>query len=193
MRGYPTDLNDAEWAVLRLLPAAWTGRPRSRDLRPIVSGILYVLRAGCAWRLTPNDFGPWVTIHYYFRKWRDDGTWERRNHELRRRERVRQGREPEASAAIIDSQSGECLSVPSTALVRMCSDRFQSVPFSLPLSWAMGIPSLSSPVASTDFRGSRCASRWQAADRKSFRYFPIPLAGEDHANQSGATLLSRRI
>lgn len=104
--GYPTDLRDAEWAILQpLLPPAWTGRPRTRDLRQIVNGILYVLRAGCAWRLAPNEFGPWVTVYYYFRKWRDDGTWERLNHELRRRERIRQGRKPEATAAIIDSQS----------------------------------------------------------------------------------------
>ncbi|MCE5192071.1 MAG: transposase [Actinomycetia bacterium] len=78
--GYPADLTDAQWAMLEpLLPQPWTGHPRTRDLRQIFNGILYELRSGCAWRLVPNEFGPWVTVYYYFRKWRDDGTWERLN------------------------------------------------------------------------------------------------------------------
>lgn len=73
--GCPADLTDAQWAVLEpLLPQPWTGHPRTRDLRQILNGILYELRSGCAWRLVPNEFGPWVTVYYYFRKWRDDGT-----------------------------------------------------------------------------------------------------------------------
>jgi putative transposase len=76
--GYPTDLNDAEWAVLEpLFPPARTGRPRTHPTRVIVNAILYVLRTGCQWRLLPNDLLPWPSVHYYVRKWRDDGTWER--------------------------------------------------------------------------------------------------------------------
>lgn len=105
-KGYPTDLTDAQWVILEpMLPLYWTGRPRTHDQRVIVNAILYVLRSGCTWRMLPNDLPPWTSVYYYFRKWRDDGTWERLNHELRRRERVRQGRDPEPSAVIIDSQS----------------------------------------------------------------------------------------
>lgn len=103
---YPTDLTDREWAILEpLLPPYWTGRPREHDLREIVNAILYLLRSGCSWRMLPHDLPPWPTVQYYFRKWRDDGTWERIVHELRRRERRRQGRDPEPTAAVIDSQS----------------------------------------------------------------------------------------
>lgn len=105
-KGYPTDLSDAEWAALEpFFPPARTGRPRQHAMRVILNAIFYVLRTGCQWRLLPHDFPPWPSVHYYFRKWRNDGTWRRVLHELRRRERVRQGREPEPSAAIIDSQS----------------------------------------------------------------------------------------
>ena len=104
---YPSDLTDAQWAtVAPLLPGpASTGRPRQHDLRVILNAIFYVLRTGCPWRYLPKDLPPWPSVHYYFRKWRDDGTWTRLLHALRQKERVRQGRDPEPSALIIDSQS----------------------------------------------------------------------------------------
>jgi putative transposase len=74
-------------------------------LREILDAIFYILRSGCAWRLLPHDFPPWKTIHHYFRTWRLDGTWERVNAALRKRVRVRMGRDPEPSAGVVDSQS----------------------------------------------------------------------------------------
>ena len=38
-------------------------------------------------------------------KWRDDGTWQDVNDRLRKQVRVKAGRDPEPTAAIIDSQS----------------------------------------------------------------------------------------
>jgi putative transposase len=104
---YPTDLTDAQWAVLApLLPAAKPGgRPRSADLREVVNAILYLLRAGCAWRMLPHDFPPWGTVWAYFRRWRDDGTLERIHDALRARVRVAAGREPRPSAGCLDSQT----------------------------------------------------------------------------------------
>ena len=109
--GYPSDLTDQEWAHLApLLPAARPGgRPRSVDLRAIVDGIGYLVRTGCAWRYSPpaREYGPWSTVHHYYRAWRIDGTWERIHARLRERVRVRAGREPTPSAGIIDSQSAK--------------------------------------------------------------------------------------
>ena len=104
---YPTDLTDAQWAVLAPLlpPAKPGGRPRSVDPREIVNAILYQLRAGCAWRLLPHDLPPWGTVHYYYRRWRLDGTWQQVHDTLRGQVRVAAGREPTPSAAILDSQS----------------------------------------------------------------------------------------
>ena len=104
---YPTDLHDAEWQILQpLLPApAQRGRPRERDLREILNGIFYFLRAGCAWRLLPTEFGPWSTVHDYYRQWRRRGVWAQINHALRRQVRQAAGKTAEPSAAILDSQS----------------------------------------------------------------------------------------
>lgn len=68
-KGYPTDLTDAQWAILEpMLPPYWTGRPRTHDLRILVNAILYVLHSGCAYWMLPNDLPPWSSVYYHFRK-----------------------------------------------------------------------------------------------------------------------------
>src|SRR5689334_22883767 len=62
-------------------------------------------RTGGQWRALPHDFPPWSTVWSYFRQWRDNGTWQRIHTALREQVRVKQGREPTPSAAIIDRQS----------------------------------------------------------------------------------------
>src|ERR687898_2693948 len=107
-RRYPTDLSDDEWRCISPHlpePAGW-GRPRLHGLRAILDAVFYVLlKSGCPWRLLPRDFPPWKTVYDWFRRWRIDGTWERLNTELRERLRCRLGRDPNPSAAIVDSQS----------------------------------------------------------------------------------------
>lgn len=108
-RRYPTDLTDAQWAILEpLVPVPRAGgRPARHDRRELVNAMLYVLRGGIAWRALPHDFPAWQTVYHYFRLWRLDGTWERLNTVLRERVRVRAGRQPSPSGAILDSQSAK--------------------------------------------------------------------------------------
>ena len=104
---YPYDLTDAEWAILEpLVPCRFPGgRPPRHARREIVNAILYVLRTGCQWRALPHDLPPWGTVWWYFRRWREEGVWEAVNTVLREQARIRLGREPTPSAAILDSQS----------------------------------------------------------------------------------------
>ena len=76
---YPTDLTDADWALLAPLlpPAKAGGRRRDVDLREIVNAALYRQRGGCSWRLLPHAFPPWQTVYTYVRHWQRDGTWVR--------------------------------------------------------------------------------------------------------------------
>jgi transposase len=106
-KAYQSDLSDAEWSCLEPhLPAPKaTGRPKMHATREILNAIFYVVRGGCPWRLLPNDFPPWKSVYHYFRSWRLDGTWERMHSALRERVRVRLKRNPQPSAAIVDSQS----------------------------------------------------------------------------------------
>jgi putative transposase len=104
---YPSDLSDDEWIILELLiPAVrWGGRPADYARREIVNAILYVLRTGCQWRAIPHDLPPWQLVYAYFRTWRRTGTWAQIHETLRQQLRRKEGRHPQASAAILDSQS----------------------------------------------------------------------------------------
>jgi putative transposase len=106
---YPSDLADAEGALLApLLPLAKPGgRPRTVNLRRIVTGLFSLVRSGCAWRYLPRDYGPWSTVDPSFRRWRSDGTWERVHTPFRELARERAGRTPTPSAAIIARPIGE--------------------------------------------------------------------------------------
>jgi transposase len=81
------------------------GRPRIWPARRIVEAILYLDRAGCAWRYLPSDFKPWQTVYGYFAAWRDDGTLARLHATLRAQVRAAAGRTAQPTAAVIDSQS----------------------------------------------------------------------------------------
>ena len=106
-QSYPTDLKDTEWAVIApYLPAPKpTGRRRVHGLRPIVNGSFYIVRSGCAWRLLPHEYPPWKTVYSYFRQWRLNGLWERLHTSVRDALRRHQGRDPNPSAAVRDSQT----------------------------------------------------------------------------------------
>ena len=103
----PSDVNDPQWAILEpLIPQASPGgHPRTTDIREVINAILYLDRTGGQWRALPHDFPPWSTVWTSFRTWRNHGAWQRIHTTLREQTRVKQGREPTPSAAIIDSQS----------------------------------------------------------------------------------------
>ncbi len=72
-------LTDAGWTrVVPLLASApgRTGRP-PRDHRPILAGILWLMRRGAGWREIPPSYGPWQTLASRYQRWRRDGTWAR--------------------------------------------------------------------------------------------------------------------
>jgi putative transposase len=106
-RRYPTDLTDKQWELLEpLLPAAKPGgRPREVNLREVVNALLYLNRTGCQWEFLPRDFPPAGTVYWYFKQWRDDGTWEAIHAALREQVRRAEGREASPSAGVLDSQS----------------------------------------------------------------------------------------
>ena len=55
--------------------------------------------------MLPGDLPPWGTVHFYYRCWRLDGTWEKILDVLRTRLRHAQGRQKSPSAAVVDSQT----------------------------------------------------------------------------------------
>lgn len=106
--GYPSDLTDAEWALIEpeVSRRSKRGAPTEVDLRAIVNALRYKLRTGCQWRMFPSDFPARSTVFYYFRKWQQDGMLEAINDQLRAqvREQLLE-REPEPHIGVLDSQS----------------------------------------------------------------------------------------
>ena len=127
---YPTDLNCSEWDLIADLfetenNEGKRGHPITVSRCAIVNGILYVNRTGChtpawprsgplagcpprgpsAWRMLPKEYPNWSTVYGYYWKWCKAGLWEELNARLVKAVRVKQGREDQPSAAVLDSQS----------------------------------------------------------------------------------------
>jgi transposase len=104
---YPSDLTDAEWALVAPLipPAKRGGRKRSVDVREVVNGLMYVLSTGCQWRYVPKDLPPRSTLFSYFGLWTWAGVIDRIHPAIyvQCRDMLERGGSP--TAAIIDSQS----------------------------------------------------------------------------------------
>ena len=104
---YPTDLTDEQWLLAKpfLRDAKPGGRPRKANLREVLNALLYLVRAGCQWRMIPHEFPPWKTCYNYFRAWIEDGTWDEIIYLLRLEVRSDAGRKEQPRVAAIDSQS----------------------------------------------------------------------------------------
>ncbi len=127
---YPSDLTDAEWALVAPLirPAKRGGRPRTVDVREVLNVIFYVLSTGCQWTALPRDLPPRSTVWDHLDRWDRDGTLERIHHALHVQAREKAGREASPTLAIIDAQSargaqkGAARSTrPATTRARRCS------------------------------------------------------------------------
>src|SRR5438270_1033707 len=104
---YPTDLKDLQRLnVEHLFPGPKSGgRTRKYDNRDLADAAFYLLGTGCSWRSLPHDFPPWESVYAYLRLWQQDGTWRRVHDALRAEVRGFDGRDPEPTAAVLDSQS----------------------------------------------------------------------------------------
>jgi putative transposase len=55
--------------------------------------------------MLPKDFPPYSTVHTFYRRCRVSGTWEKIMRELVEKCRTQNGKNPDPSYSIIDSQS----------------------------------------------------------------------------------------
>src|SRR5215212_2389531 len=106
---YASDLDDQEFEIIvpYVAQPSGSGKKRTVNIREVLNAIFYRVKTGCQWRMLPKEFPDWNHVWYYYRKWRNDGTWERINALLRLDVRSKADRDPEPSVAIIDSQSVE--------------------------------------------------------------------------------------
>jgi transposase len=99
---YPSDMSDAEWALVEPMipPGRRGGRPRGVNLCEVLNAIFYVLATGCQWQALPKDLPPKSTAHHYFALWDWDGTLERIHDALYVATREAAGRKTSPTAAV---------------------------------------------------------------------------------------------
>ena len=111
---YTSDLSEACWKkIWALLPIErqGAGRPIEIDMRGAINGMLYLLKTGCQWANLPAEFPAYQSVYYHYRKWCQDGTWEKVNRTLVYETRRQLGRTPHPSAGVMDSQSSKTTEV----------------------------------------------------------------------------------
>ncbi len=102
-RRYGSDLTDAQWQAIAHVLAGH--RSIKHPPRRVLDALLYVAKTGCQWRYLPDAFPPWQSVYYVLRRWIDRGLLDALMHHLRGLVRLKAGRDPSPSAAIVDSQS----------------------------------------------------------------------------------------
>ena len=104
---YPTDLTDDEWGFIApFLPSVPTrGRKPKTDLREVLDALRYLARTGGGWRMLPNDFPPWQTVYWWFRRFVRRFLFRTIHDVALMLDREREGREQSPTAVIVDSQS----------------------------------------------------------------------------------------
>jgi len=106
-KGYPSDVSDDEWAfVAPYLTLMREDAPqREHDLREVFNGLRWIVRAGAAWRMMPNDLPPREAVYQQTQRWLKAGVLEALVHDLRVLLRLADGRRAQPSATIMDSRT----------------------------------------------------------------------------------------
>ena len=92
--------------IARFLPgASKKGRPVEVDLREVLNAIRYMARSGGGWRMLPNDFPPWQTVYWWFRRFVRRFMFQTIHDVALMLDRERVGRAASPTGGVIDSQS----------------------------------------------------------------------------------------
>src|ERR1700689_1509367 len=106
-KSYPSDVSDAEWdfCVTYLTLMDEQAPQRTYPLRELFNGLRWFVRAGCPWRMMPNDLPPWTAVQQQTQRWLRAGCFEALAEDLRLVLRVVAGRTDAPSAVILDSRT----------------------------------------------------------------------------------------
>jgi transposase len=106
-KAYPSDVSDEEWAFCApyLTLMREDAPQREYPLREPFNGLRWLVRAGCPWRMMPNDLPPWTAIQQQTQRWLRAGCFESMAEDLRLLLRLSTGRADAPSAAILDSRT----------------------------------------------------------------------------------------
>jgi transposase len=106
-KAYPTDVSDAEWALVAPYLTLMTEDAPQRNfpLREVFNGLRWIVRSGSSWRLMPHDLPPWYVVYQQTQRWIKAKVFESLVHDLRAVLRIAEGRKEQPTAAIFDSRT----------------------------------------------------------------------------------------
>lgn len=106
-QGYPSDVSDEEWDYCAPYLCLMRDDAPQRDysLRDLFNALRWQIRAGCPWRMMPNDLPPWEAVYQQARRWMKAGCFEAMAHDLREVLRVAAGKDALPSAIIMDART----------------------------------------------------------------------------------------
>jgi transposase len=106
-KSYPSDVTDEEWGFCVGYLTLMTENAPQREyaLRELYNGLRWFVRAGCPWRMMPNDLPPWSAVYQQTHRWIKAGSFEAMAHDLRAILRLVQDRHSDPSAVILDSRT----------------------------------------------------------------------------------------
>jgi putative transposase len=84
---------------------------RATPYRAVVRAIAWHLRIGGPWRALPPGWPHWRTVYGWFRKWLEQGLFDRLLEDVARRRRRAAGRRAAPRLSIIDTQAVKCIPV----------------------------------------------------------------------------------
>jgi transposase len=104
---YPSDVSNQEWAFCApyLTLMREDAPQREHSLRELFNGLRWLVRAGCPWRMMPNDLPPWYAVQQQTQRWLRAGCFESMAEDLRVLLRLNLRRADAPSAAILDSRT----------------------------------------------------------------------------------------
>lgn len=106
-KAYPSDVSDAEWALVAPYLTLMTEGAPQRDypLREVFNGLRWMARGGSSWRMMPHDLPPYYVVYQQMRRWLKAGVFEAITHDLRAVLRIAEGRQEMPTASIFDSRT----------------------------------------------------------------------------------------
>ena len=106
-KAYSSDVSDEEWefVVPYLTLMKEDAGQRKYALRELFNALRWFVRAGCPWRLLPNDLPPWTAVQQQALRWTRAGCFEAMAHDLRAILRLLHERSEEPSAVILDGRT----------------------------------------------------------------------------------------
>jgi len=104
---YQSDVSDEEWEFCApyLTLMKEDAPQREYTMRGLFNAVRYMVRAGCPWRMIPNDLPPWHTVHQQGQRWIKAGCFEAMAHDLRQILRVLSEKQEQPTAVILDGRT----------------------------------------------------------------------------------------